>query len=642
MLGWFAETTLIAAGLLLIAVVVSQLRSVGPTARHVLWLVVMIKLITPPLLSWPWATSSPFSKWFITSTEDVPDLMDVPLISVSCGEQCESKAELIAMEPSLNHGNLGRSPMEGASSGPPRDWGWSTKSPAVVPPQDTFKSLSAADLSQLAWWAVLAWLVGSAGLAVGQAIRILQFRHLLRAAIPAPDLLVCELERISERLGVPAPQVLVLPDLGTPMLWCLGRPRLLLPARLVKTLSLDRWRGILTHELAHLRRGDHWVSRLELAAGLIWWWNPIYWVARARLNVEAELACDAWVVWALPKDRIAYAEVLFDVCALLSQSPSTPPSPALGVAGSGHFFERRLTLILHDHVPCRLSPLALLGACLLLLFAVPSWSKAEPAAAYEDPLATVSVAAATGEECVVNANANDDDDDANKIVRNDKDDADDADADDDNDGDEDNDEDDDDAPRRKQKTKAKATKSDRELDVDLTGLKKEIESKFGSDSDFEKKVEELGEKIGKEMEAIFGAEFEKKMEAFGKEMEAKFGEDSEIAKKMEAFGKEMEAKFGAGSDFEKKMKDLGEDMKKKYDPGSEFAKNLKDKVDVDIKAKKKTAEKQSSANAKADFDRAQAAKRKALTRERQIQKLEAQIRELVDEIKALKAEGSEK
>ncbi len=272
-----------------------------------------------------------------------------------------------------------------------------------------FKRLSAADLSQLAWWAVLAWSVGSAGLAVGQAIRILQFRRRLRAAIPAPDLLVYELERISERLGVPAPQVLVLPDLGTPMLWCLGQPRLLLPARLVKTLSLDRWRGILTHELAHLRRGDHWVSRLDLAAGLIWWWNPIYWVTRARLNAEAELACDAWVVWALPKDRIAYAEVLFDVCALLSQSRSMPPSPTLGVAGSGRFFERRLTLILHDHVPCRLSPLALLGACLLLLFAVPSWSKTEPAAAGEGPLATVSVAAATGVDNVVNANANDDD-----------------------------------------------------------------------------------------------------------------------------------------------------------------------------------------------------------------------------------------
>ncbi len=141
-----------------------------------------------------------------------------------------------------------------------------------------------------------------------------------------------------------SPELLVVPDLGTPLLWCLGRPKLLLPAALVKSLDLDRWRGILTHELAHLRRGDHWVSRLELVAGLIWWWNPVYWLARARLDAEAELACDAWVVWTLPKDRLAYAEALFQICSTLSLAK--PPAPALGVAGSGRFFERRLTMIL--------------------------------------------------------------------------------------------------------------------------------------------------------------------------------------------------------------------------------------------------------------------------------------------------------
>ena len=187
----------------------------------------------------------------------------------------------------------------------------------------------------------------------------------------------------------PCPELLVVSELGTPMLWCLGRPQLLLPARLVKTLPLDLWRGILTHELAHLRRGDHWVSRLELAAGLIWWWNPLYWLTRARLNAEAELACDAWVVRALPKDRLAYAEVLFEICATLSLAK--PPAPTLSVTGSGHFFERRLTMILREHVPCRLSPAGLLGACLLLLLALPSWS-AMPAVLDQNSLAMNSIA----------------------------------------------------------------------------------------------------------------------------------------------------------------------------------------------------------------------------------------------------------
>ena len=247
--------------------------------------------------------------------------------------------------------------------------------------------------------------------------------------MPAPDDLVQEAEWIGHRLGVSVPELLVVPDLGTPLLWCLGRPQLLLPARLVKTLPLDRWRGILTHELAHLRRGDHWVSRLELAAGLIWWWNPLYWLTRARLDAEAELACDAWVVWALPKDRLVYAEVLFDICATLSLT--RPPAPALGVAGSGRFFERRLTMILHDHVPCRLSPLGLLGACVLLLFALPSWSMAKPSAHDPDELATISSTPATEQDIVVDSNADDDDE---KVIKKDKDeDTDDADNDDDDD-----------------------------------------------------------------------------------------------------------------------------------------------------------------------------------------------------------------
>src|SRR5262249_61231851 len=117
---------------------------------------------------------------------------------------------------------------------------------------------------------------------------------------------------------------------------------------------------------------------------LIWWWNPLYWLTRARLDAEAELACDAWVVRMLPKDRLAYAEALFDICSTLSAARS--PAPALGAAGSGRFFERRLTMILHDHVPCRLSLLGFLAACLLVLFALPSWLSAKPVEG--DPNAT--------------------------------------------------------------------------------------------------------------------------------------------------------------------------------------------------------------------------------------------------------------
>ena len=118
-----------------------------------------------------------------------------------------------------------------------------------------------------------------------------------------------------------------------------------------------------------------------------------------------------------------------------------------------------------------------------------------------------------------------------------------------------------------------------------SGIEKQIEAALGPD--FEKKIEAWAEKFGKEIEEKFGdnSEFAKKMEALGKEMEKKFGDGSEFAKKMEAIGKEMEKKFGPGSEFEKKMKEkfgpgseFEKKMKEQFGPGSDFEKKMKEQL----------------------------------------------------------------
>ena len=63
MLGWFVETTLVASGLAVVAALASRLRSIGPTARHLLWLVVLVRLVTPPLVCWPWAVHWGGQSW---------------------------------------------------------------------------------------------------------------------------------------------------------------------------------------------------------------------------------------------------------------------------------------------------------------------------------------------------------------------------------------------------------------------------------------------------------------------------------------------------------------------------------------------------------------------------------------------------
>ena len=127
-------------------------------------------------------------------------------------------------------------------------------------------------------------------------------------------------------------------------------------------------------QLAHLRRRDHWVGRLELLAGWVWWWSPLFWWVRRRLHVEAELACDAWVIRLFPDARRAYAEALLEVCDSLSRP--TAPTPALGVlGGSAHLFERRLRMILRSEPSGRLPRRAALAIGLLALLALPAWPR---------------------------------------------------------------------------------------------------------------------------------------------------------------------------------------------------------------------------------------------------------------------------
>jgi hypothetical protein len=130
------------------------------------------------------------------------------------------------------------------------------------------------------------------------------------------------------------------------MLWSLGgRPRLIVPEELWTSCD-DRQRAtLLTHELAHLRRRDHWVRGLELLVTGLYWWLPTVWLARRALREAEEQSCDAWVVWALPDAVRTYAETLLQTVDFLSGAGSSVP---VGASGLGHLHQlkRRLTMIM--------------------------------------------------------------------------------------------------------------------------------------------------------------------------------------------------------------------------------------------------------------------------------------------------------
>jgi hypothetical protein len=202
------------------------------------------------------------------------------------------------------------------------------------------------------------------------------FCRLLGRGQPAPRWLAKQVDKLADSLHVKRPATLVVPGIGSPFVWHMGRAKLLWPASLTERQPLDRRRSMIVHELAHLRRRDHWVGWLQMVAECVWWWNPLFWYVRRQLRFYAELACDAWVVSTLPEDRRAYAEALIEVTQLVSQTAA--PLPALGMSGSArHEFERRLTMIMRDRVPCKVSGLGLVAIGCLALAALPGWSQSD-------------------------------------------------------------------------------------------------------------------------------------------------------------------------------------------------------------------------------------------------------------------------
>jgi TonB family protein len=62
--------------------------------------------------------------------------------------------------------------------------------------------------------------------------------------------------------------------------------------------SEDRRRSVLLHELAHISRGDVALQLFARVAFILYWWNPLVWVASRELTKERERATDDLVLHA--------------------------------------------------------------------------------------------------------------------------------------------------------------------------------------------------------------------------------------------------------------------------------------------------------------------------------------------------------
>jgi beta-lactamase regulating signal transducer with metallopeptidase domain len=345
-----------------------------PALTHALWVLVLLKLVTPPIgwvqfEIWP-ADDTPAPKVPVIAAAAAA--VETPAITPAVLAEAHELANLDV--PAFAEAETAPAPVALPGASPPPLPAATMTIPEVAPPPAAEAAAPASLVSGANVLGMLAiiWFAGSA-LFLGWTLRrVWRFRQLLRLAPAATGELRAEVEQLSDELGVSCPRVVLVPGFVSPLLWVGWRAHLVLPRDLLERIDAEQRRALLIHELAHWRRRDHWVRRLEAVALALYWWCPLVWWAKSQLQQAEEECCDAWVVALAPGSARAYALALVETVDFLAGVRAALPPLASGL-GPFSSLQRRLTMIFRIGTPRMLTATGLIGLGLLAALLLP-WS----------------------------------------------------------------------------------------------------------------------------------------------------------------------------------------------------------------------------------------------------------------------------
>ncbi len=178
---------------------------------------------------------------------------------------------------------------------------------------------------------LMVWITGALGSMLLAIVRWLACWREIRRAGRVHDPSAQELlEQLRIRLGVRRRVRLIISQsrIG-PAVLGFFRPTVLIPARVMEGKSAADLEPILAHELIHVRRGDLWVGWLQVLVEAVWWFHPLVHLAGRWLKHEAERCCDEEVIAELGCKPARYARVLLDVLELKHVLKPVPVLPGV-------------------------------------------------------------------------------------------------------------------------------------------------------------------------------------------------------------------------------------------------------------------------------------------------------------------------
>jgi bla regulator protein BlaR1 len=312
-------SNLLVSLILAVIALVLQRRYRAVSLANIIWVMVLVKLLTPPLVS-------------------------VPLLEVeSLTRNAPTTLSRTAVNEGSLHADVALPHLEDS-----KDLGAMLEAFSVDPLSVTREGV----VSRLggAFGLGVVWISVSALLLIISLLRIVRFHIQVHRQCRSAEPWVLQLgHSVAATIGLRcAPRIDVLPANISPFVWWLGgKPRIFLSQLAIDNLQASELRLILAHEMVHIKRLDHFVRWLEWLASATLWWNPVMWLARQQLRATEEIACDAMVIQLTGVPKFDYASSLLSMAEILTKSTIRPPTVA-SEFNSGGVLEKRLSMIISN------------------------------------------------------------------------------------------------------------------------------------------------------------------------------------------------------------------------------------------------------------------------------------------------------
>ena len=338
MIEWLIGTSV----LILILLLLRRLLRfrIRPWVQYALWLVVALRLILPvPVTSFRWSAASVLES--IPGVQDAADAAQAALDQLT-----ETRVPILRARNEYQGGSadIGLTPEQEASLHEPFTVSLGT----------------------------LIWLSGSLLTLLGIFLRNLLFiRGLYRRRIIQPE------------YNAPVP-VYAVPGLPSP---CLFHGRVYLPLELKDPAAQ---RHAVAHEVVHNKHYDNLWNLLRCLLCVVFWWNPLVWIAARCSRADMELSCDESAIEELGEsERLSYGRTLVDLVKVRPVSADASLVPTAMVQAD-RSLKTRIQIIARRPITRRwmaaLLCVVMLLACLFTFTGASSRSRFDP-----EPLATARV-----------------------------------------------------------------------------------------------------------------------------------------------------------------------------------------------------------------------------------------------------------